>query len=170
MTEIIVNSENKRLWWGEGQWVDEPDVLEFVHNDIFCKIIRVAALDGPQEKVYIFGGHLCGYVCIPFGHQDYNKDIFSRDSYEYEVHGGLTMGELYDDGKFWIGFDCGHSGDLVPSMIDIKKFIKKNIMKKNHAIDFSKVAHFNPTYKTWDYVLEQVKHLADQVKERNQDT
>lgn len=169
MTEIIMNSENKRLWWGEGPWVDEPDVLEFVHNGIACRILRIVAMDGPNETINIFGGHLCGYVCIPYDHQDYNKDVSSPDFSEYDVHGGLTFGKLFDDNTFWIGFDCAHSGDLIPSMTDIRKSINEDLIKKHPNIDFSQIRCFNSDYKTWDYVLEQVKHLADQVNERNKE-
>jgi len=40
-----------------------------------------------------------------------------------DVHGGLTFSDACcpkggPEGLWWLGFDCGHAGDLVPGMLD----------------------------------------------------
>jgi hypothetical protein len=54
-------------------------------------------------------GFRLGYVKLPIGHP-WRKPIAEL---EYvNVHGDITFsGELYDDGNWWIGFDCGHYTD-----------------------------------------------------------
>lgn len=64
---------------------------------------------------------LCGYVALPLHHPYFDKDI---EEIPCEVHGGVTYAEpslaLVDaDGAlqvWWIGFDCLHIGDAVPSI------------------------------------------------------
>ena len=70
---------------------------------------------------HISMGHWCGYVGIRKPHtlfgKDYNydEDLISRLD---EVHGGITFSGLLDqpeDSSTWyFGFDCAHSGDIVP--------------------------------------------------------
>jgi hypothetical protein len=59
--------------------------------------------------LYNFTGHRCGYVQIPVGHPWYEKDY---EEIECSVHGSLTYGDVSPDGKFYVGFDCAHFGDL----------------------------------------------------------
>lgn len=63
-------------------------------------------------------GHWCGYVALPNGHRLFGKGY---DDIDVSVHGGLTYAEdraprMEVDGKWWVGFDCAHSGDLVPGL------------------------------------------------------
>ncbi len=51
-------------------------------------------------------GFRTGYVRIPLGHPWYGLEY---DAIPAEVHGGLTYADKHDG--WWIGFDCGHSGD-----------------------------------------------------------
>lgn len=62
--------------------------------------------------------HWCGYVALPAGHPHHGKNY---DDIDVDVHGGLTWADNHapnqqPDGRWWIGFDCAHAGDLVPGM------------------------------------------------------
>jgi hypothetical protein len=91
--------------WGPGPWQDEPDtkVWEGPHG-LKCVILRNSL------------GNLCGYVELPEGHP-------WRDGRDYapaDVHGGVTFNGTFGDdlglpGHF-VGFDCAHHMDMVPSM------------------------------------------------------
>jgi hypothetical protein len=152
--------EEKREYWGEGEWVYEPDLVEFEHAGLQCRIRRNAVLDGykKDESLHIFGGHLCGYVRLPKEFPDH-----AEDDINVEIHGGITYDQLEEDGYTWIGFDCGHSGDLIPSM---------KILEDEHKIrecfplpeEFKNFSIFNPTYRNIDYVTEETKSLAEQIK------
>ena len=98
--------------WRDGPWIYEPDSVFWVDEATYlpCLILRIPDV-----------GHLCGYVGIPQSHPVFGKgckDVPGR------VHGGIT----YSDHKitsvsdehdryadyYWLGFDCGHLGDLCP--------------------------------------------------------
>jgi hypothetical protein len=60
-------------------------------------------------------GFRCGYVRVYPGHPWFGKHY---DDIDANVHGGLTFSdagmkcETHDeDAEWWVGFDCGHSGD-----------------------------------------------------------
>ena len=118
-------------------WLSEPNTDDFHHRSLLCAIRRTPAL------------HLRGYVRIPKGHPWHNQDRCEREA---EVHGGIThhgpgagmySAELFDaEGETWIGFDCGHSGDVSPG---------------------STFENERGVYRTWAYVEEEVCDLADQV-------
>lgn len=76
-------------------------------GEIQCRTVRHPSM-----------GHWCGYVGLPIRHPDHGKDY---DNIEAEVHGGLTWAQRHapnekPDGRWWIGFDTAHAGDLVPGM------------------------------------------------------
>src|SRR5690348_9897842 len=103
----LYTSDEKIKWFGYGEWVEEPDLVEWEYNAINCKILRIVLPDGS----HIFGGHLCGYVQLPSGHPWEKLDPFDIPD---EVHGGITFLQKIAE-EYWIGFDCGHSEDIVPS-------------------------------------------------------
>jgi hypothetical protein len=60
-------------------------------------------------------GNFNGYIGVPAGHPWHGKSIENLDC---EVHGGPTWCEenlpwREGDGRWWIGFDTCHGGDLV---------------------------------------------------------
>lgn len=77
------------------------------------------------------------------------------------VHGGITFSSsvlcgIEDDlfgNLWWFGFDTAHSGDLKPIMTDIDK--KYNFENSDNE------------YRDFDYVKDQTKKLAEQLKEYN---
>lgn len=118
-------------------WLNEPNTEVWVdpHTGLLCAIARHPEM-----------GHLCGYVGV--------HPVCKNRSFEYAtVHGGVTydgegpgsfdelIPEEFSDLR-WIGFDCAHSGDLIPKMpMSIR----------------------GCTYRTWDYVKAETASLARQV-------
>ena len=158
----IYTSDQKLKWWGYGEWIEEPDQVNFEYEEIKCKIKRIFFPDGRKQEdgtYHIFGGHLCGYISIPKNHKFFGKNFYDI---EIEVHGGLTYANIEED-EFWIGFDCAHSMDYVPSMEFLrKKYISDLIMPipeeyKDHPL-------FKPIYRNIFFCIQECKSMADQVK------
>ena len=115
-----MKAEQIKKSWGEGPWLSEPDRMEFRHRGLPCLIRRNMAL-----------GILCGYVGVPPGHPWHGKNY---DDVDAGVDGGLTysgkcdgeegegichVAEKGEDADvWWLGFDAGHSFDLVPVMVE----------------------------------------------------
>jgi hypothetical protein len=67
-------------------------------------------------------GNLCGYVAVPKGHPAHGMTgVVACDA--VDVHGGITYasdhapGEEEDaEGRWWLGFDAAHAGDLIPRL------------------------------------------------------
>lgn len=64
-------------------------------------------------------GVRCGYMRVLEGHPWHGQDYFSEVFENVKVHGGLTFSDADKpckeegaDTGWWIGFDCGHAGDL----------------------------------------------------------
>jgi hypothetical protein len=137
-----INYKVNRDGWPKGEWDNEPDRVDFIHAGFSCFILR-----NPL-------GAWCGYVGVPNTHPAYEK---SYDDIDVNVHGGLTYAEKCSgaichipqagmpDDVWWLGFDTAHSGDNPPSM---------------------RIFKFNPngTYKDMNYVINETKQLADQLK------
>lgn len=158
----LYTSEEKLKWWGYGEWVEESDEVDFDHEGIKCKVFRVVAPDGPIREdgtQHIFGGHLCGYISIPTDHPYFSKDY---NDIEIDVHGGLTYGENIND-EYWIGFDCAHSFDFIPSLEKFKYSHPFNDIFPNPE-EFKDYAIFIPTYKNVNFCIEECKSMAEQLK------
>jgi hypothetical protein len=126
-------------------WVGEPDCLKYTdpETQYQCLILRSP-----------WGGTLNGYVRVPRTHPLYLVDgTPNKALWNIDVHGGVTLagkllrrtGGLYR-GR-WIGFDCAHFGDLIPTLL---------------AITPNLVA--GDTYRDIQYVRQQVTSLAEQLK------
>lgn len=88
--------------WPKGPWDQEPDLLQFTHSGLPCVVLRT------------YLGHLCGYVGVAVDHPCATGN---RSIYDLSVHGGVTWDKKgKENDLFWIGFDCGHSGDFHPGM------------------------------------------------------
>ncbi len=105
--------------------------------------------------------HWCGYVKVPNDSRLYKKHYYTSSESELgiskleeainniDIHGGLTYaGERKEDGNWWFGFDCGHSGDLSLYMLDGHFF-----------------RDYNSRYRDKDYVIGECKYLAKQLKQ-----
>jgi hypothetical protein len=107
----------------------EGDYQEWYSNGLFCQIQRQT-----------FGKFWCGYVTIP---NDYPQFDYED---EIECHGGITYQESVNGG-IRIGFDCGHSGDLI------------NLNLPHFILDK------DSTYRDKNYVIDQVNYIVLQVLE-----
>ena len=160
--ETLFTPEQKFNWWGDGLWIHEPDLVTFEHEGVECKAMRVIAKERRTQE-HVFGGHFCGYCAIPEGHPWFAK---TYDDIECDVHGGLTYSRLNDDGKWWVGFDCGHSTDLIPSMGALDETYAEMIMPmKELKEQFPESLLFNPVYRDVGYVIKQLESVAKQIKE-----
>jgi hypothetical protein len=152
----LYTAEEKTLWFGDGEWVKEPDIIAFEHCGLQCKVIRNVQWED-CEKLHMYGGHLCGYVGIDKDHPYHAKSILDILDIDLDAHGGVNF---YEGG--WIGFDCAHSGDLVPSI---------QLFKSKYSDELSpipenrmKYSIFNPVYRNVAYVIEECKKLAEQLQ------
>ncbi len=139
--------------WGDGPWQDEPDKIQWEDE-----ATKLPCLIRRNNRA----GNLCGYVGVPEGHLWFGKKYGAIDA---DVHGGLTFADecqeedkehgichVEEDGikRYWLGFDCGHSGDFAPGM---------------RSLNFPGFPGFSVTYKTVEYVKQECADLARQVKE-----
>lgn len=126
--------------WPQGPWTDEPD----------CKVF-ITAVGLPASIVRNGVGALCGYVGVDRSHPWFGEGY---DDIDYsDVHGGLTyagMGRAScgeDESLWYFGFDCAHSGDLCPSMLQYHDGFEGDV------------------YRNISYVTEQIEELAKQIQE-----
>lgn len=144
--------------WGNGPWSEEVDKMQF--DDEATGLPCIIRRNG-------HAGNLCGYVGVPEGHPWFGTNY--NELLDVGVHGGLTFSEaceeedkehgichVAEDGvkRFWLGFDCGHGGDLAPGMakLGLKSFSLPGF------------PGFPVTYKTVEYVKQECASLARQVK------
>jgi hypothetical protein len=90
--------------------------------------------------------HLCGYVIL-----DKYNNFFGKcyDDIPVQVHGGLTYSEE-EDGYWVVGFDCAHSGDLVPYLIQSSLDLKISLYG---------------VYRDRKFVEAECENLAEQLSE-----
>lgn len=91
-----------------------------------------------------------------------------------QVHGGVTyasacQGELCHvpkpgepDNVWWIGFDCGHSGDLLPGMLAMEK--QHGWDAPDHPLSLRSYRS-RDVYRDQAYVTQETKNLAEQLRE-----
>jgi len=144
-------NQQGREYWGPGPWQNEPDgPIAFDHRGLSCFVHR-------GNSVW------CGYVGVPEGHLWHGKEYGEID---VGVHGGLTFAEDsgphgIKDGRWYIGFDCGHAFDLSPFL---------------HAVSYGRLPGSRPLpdgllegfgegehYWTMQEAIEETKRLAEQV-------
>lgn len=90
-------------------------------------------------------GHLCGCVEVPGG--------LSVNINEIECHGGITFNDRWDElptDGYYIGFDCMHFSDWNP--LSAKEGLSSS----------------EDTYKDNKFVLNEIKHIIKQLKEKQQ--
>ena len=136
--------------WPRGEWDNEPDKVQWSDDATGypCLIVR-----GPL-------GALCGYVGVPEGHpafeakySDVNVDTHGDLSFsDFCAHGDEEdsichiPGPGEPDRVWWLGFDCGHNGDISPA----PRFYQRELREWQ-------------TYRNLGYVQETVKQLAAQL-------
>lgn len=119
-------------------WLKEPNVKHWIDlaTGIECYILRHSQLL-----------HLCGYIAVEPGHPWFGIDGETIEPHPC-VHGGLTYSrdhkpENLPDGKWWLGFDCAHLGDLVPGAM-------------------VRTPEKSDRYRDMKYVTQQCARLAEQ--------
>lgn len=145
--ERLPNVES-RDEWKPGPWDDEPDLVEWRHDESGypCLIVRNNF------------GALCGYVGVPPEHPLHGKGMLDAEVTDLDVHGGVTYGhECAGDichvarpgepeDVWWVGFDCAHAFDAVPG-------ISMLCGRSDEA----------RRYRSMGYVQDQVESLARQL-------
>lgn len=151
MNQVTEYKTIDKTAWPRGEWDNEIDKRQWTDAEtgLPCLIVR-----GPS-------GALCGYVGVSPGHPLHGKDY---DNVDVRVHGGLTYaagcqhgadvstsichipakGE--DDNTWWFGFDCAHSGDVMPFFDSLTK------------INFP--GSYTPHYRNVSYVTRECTDLA----------
>lgn len=117
----------------------EGNRKEFSYRGYQALIVRIC----PETL-----GHLCGYVKIPKENKLYGmhyEDISEMYDYEMPAHGGLTFSGSFEEGDWWIGFDCAHAGDIQPAAMI------------GHEID--------ARYRTMEYVDGVLRDMIDFIAE-----
>lgn len=90
-------------------------------------------------------GHLCGYVEVPDG--------LSVNINKIDCHGGITFNDRWDElptDGYYIGFDCMHFRDW--TLLSAKEGL----------------AYSDDEYRDTEYVLNEIKHIIKQLKEKQQ--
>lgn len=106
----------------------------------------------------------CGYIVIKPNHPFYKDKDLEEKSEKFYVHGGVTFNAYVSENylkiltdnnidnirinDFIIGFDCGHSGDLIPKMDSIY----------NDPIE-------DDVYRNKEYIIEECKNMINQLDE-----
>lgn len=145
--QFLYTPEEKLQFFGEGEWVDEPDFVEFEYRGFFCQVKRYTNDD---FGCALYGGNLCGFVEVPKDHPYYQKNY---DDIPMVAHGGLTFSGM-DHERFFIGFDCAHRNDLVPFY---RKFLL-SIFSSERINNITKT-----TYKNVEFCIEQCKSIVGQL-------
>ncbi len=170
--EHLFTSELKLKFCGYGEWVEEPDEVEIEYLGYKARILRTLAREPfpslarepfTAQDAY-FGGHFCGYVRIPKDHPCCGKDYADID---IDSHYGLTFGDQLDDG-YWIGYDCAHSGDYVPTMEHLNRTIPELIAIRERyppPPGFEEFHLFNPAYRNMQYCIDTCIEMIDQLIE-----
>ncbi len=157
-------SDEKLAWWGYGEWVEEPDIVEFTYKGYRCLIRRVASPE-PSKIFHMFGGHLCGYVNIPESSSLSKKGWGDID---LDCHCGITYNDFRDFSSYglmghWVGFDCAHSGDFVPSAEFLKKSMPRYIDPFPLPEEFRKYSIFNPVYRNIQFCIDTCLNMVEQL-------
>lgn len=168
----IVEADFKLKFFGYGEWVEEPDSVIFTYRDFACNIIRVILREPYSDEEVYFGGYLCGYVTIPPTHFLYEKDYLKGDELNFiECHGGIIFSGFSAQNKWSIGFDCGHSGDYLPSSQMNKKKYK---FREIYPLALPLPPHlehnilFNPVYRNIQFCIDECKSMVDQIIEKSE--
>ncbi len=110
-TERVQRDVVPREDWGAGPWDGEPDLVLWRVHGVPCLIVR-----------HYHYGSLCGYLGVPRWSSCFRVPYQEIDHLFPSAHGGLThsgpcLVPFAGSRDFWwIGFDCGHSFDIAPSI------------------------------------------------------
>jgi len=167
--------------WPAGEWDDEPDKVQWQDETTGMPCLAV------RNRM----GAWCGYVGVPQGHRFHGVgydnvslgDDWRDESHYPPAHGGLTFSNSCmegvpenqgichvvepgeDDHVWWLGFDCAHSGDLMPGMIQFHEQYLATLSEEERAKREEYSYMRDETYKNLAYVKEVCAQLALWLKE-----
>lgn len=149
----LFTSEEKLKFCGYGEWVEEADYVKIESQGYTAVLRRIFEIESFSLDQSYFGGYLCGYVRIPESHP-----CFRKEDINLECHGGLTFNEAHEEQ--WVGFDCSHFCDIVPTT--------QHIMKTNP--EFQKIRgmlqipeEMKPVYRNMKYCVNECLDMIDQL-------
>jgi hypothetical protein len=152
---------------GYGEWIEECDKITFDYLGHECMVHRVFHTDFINQNIY-FGGHLCGYVKVPENHVFHTKETIGNIQ-KIHCHGGVTYNDnnlsLMHSIDHWIGFDCAHSSDIIPSCHSSKKQqfrCFEKIYRDIHSLVNLKRFPV-PTYKNIFFCIQECLNIVDQL-------
>ena len=114
-------------------------------------------------------GHRCGYVGVPKGHPLFGVDRSDETSVlggrsieeEFTVHGGVTFTGRWEkdfgNDIWFIGFDCGHAGDLPDPVLIWNEKIREIYATSNNGHIWITGQVADETEKLADQIA-QIKH------------
>lgn len=156
-----------RRQWPEGPWHHEPDRIEWRSHGLPCLIAR-----GPL-------GNLCGYVAVPPRHRAHGRHY---DDVLVETHGGLTYaarcyGHICHRPRkgesrhvWWLGFDCAHAFDAVPSLLSCRASLAQQLGRRRPLFEVGAEYKMGfDTYRDVATVKLWVDDLAQRLSEGNFD-
>lgn len=168
LEEIHIHScDDKKNWWGYGEWVEECDLVHFLYKGYFCEVKRIAIKEPYTKELHMFGGHLCGYVKIPLELRIHEKGL----DLNFDANVDITFNELDEKGENWIGFDCAHLNDILPSMEKLNNTLpclielKKRQEERMEKLGIKPSGFFDKTYKNINFCIQKCKSLVDQIIE-----
>lgn len=104
-------------------------------------------------------GAWCGYVLIPEGHPWHGLDTWALA--DVSIHGGVTFaGHHPAFDSYAVGFDCCHSGDILPNASPDANLL--NAMTVFTDLAQGVELGSGSTYKTIAYARDEVKLLCEQ--------
>lgn len=127
-------------------WENEPDFEEWVDKktNYRCRVER--------NKSML---HLCGYVAVPIGNKLRDMDYNRAMEVGVHPHGGLTFSGVMNRRK-WFGFDCAHTGDLVPLAY------MTDVVENGEPFGVE-------IYRTFEWVKEETTKLAHELAQIHED-
>lgn len=144
----------------DGPWDEETHRIEFEAYGMRCLVLR---------NPYTW--FLCGYVAIRPDHPLYGKHVLDYALDHLDVHGAITYSDRsrgaisyhLPEYLWWLGFECSHAGDLIPSLEGFKKhfpsvFVTTEINKVRNQFP-----QFKETYKGVNWVKRKTTELAKQL-------
>lgn len=161
------------------KWETEPNELNFEAHGLLCHIFRHPKLGhlcgyvGVDKTHPLYGKDYDDMITVPDFIRDRVIDIDKvgifnliastydeskpndiKVSLAFDVHGGLTFSKFGKDSDlWWFGFDCAHSGDLIPYQLS---WISPSDMGR-----FSEI--IEAVYRDIEYVKSECDSLALQL-------
>lgn len=128
--------------------------MTIITTNAYTKVIKDWTTASGLRAVILLvrGSHHCGYVEVP-EHLD-KPDYDESPIMEINVHGGVTYAGHLDemDGKYVVGYDCAHYGDLMKCPEELKGTSMEHSFMYSEGI-----------WRDVDYCTNECELLANQL-------